>query len=331
MVVIYFAGGEDSDFINVGGNTINTSSKYRTAFARCALGAQSGGNYWESTPQFSASVFWCSFRVNGTSSVSSSGHLFQLISSDGKARLRGDSPGNLSLPSTVTVRKVDASGSATSLGTYTQTVPVSASNSTTKFDIFVNYSASGQLSIYQDGVVIFDTGTGVDITTNSITALAGIRLDGLGISNWVMSEIIISDTDTRSLSLQTLAPSTNGNTHNFDVGSPTATNVNETTVNDTTLDGSSIAGQIDQYTIPVIAGGTFSILSLGVASRAQKGLTSGPSKMDLGVRISSADYWSSDITLTTSWAIYSNWWALDPSTSASWTALPDNIGVKSVT
>ena len=125
------------------------------------------------------------------------------------------------------------------------------------------------------------------------------------------------------------APTAHGNTHNFDTGSPAASNVNETSLNDATLDGSASAGQIDQYTIPSIAAGTFTITAVGVSARCQKG-ASGPTKMDLGVRSGGSDYWSSDQALTTTWAGYQNWWVTDPNTAATWAALPSNIGLKSV-
>jgi hypothetical protein len=112
--------------------------------------------------------------------------------------------------------------------------------------------------------------------------------------------------------LQTLAPVANGNTHNFDTGTPGRSKVNENTLNDTTLDGSTTAGQIDQYTIPVPSHpGTFAIVAVGVSARMQKG-TSGPSKMDLGVRSGGTDYWSTDISLGASWATSQNWWTTDP-------------------
>ncbi len=132
------------------------------------------------------------------------------------------------------------------------------------------------------------------------------------------------------MSLQSLAPVANGNTHNFDTGTPAAANVNEITLSDGTVDGSTTAAQIDQYTIPALATGSFSILAVGVSARMQKG-TSGPTKMDLGVR-STSDYWSADQVLTVTWAAYQNWWTTDPNTASSpWAALPSNIGLQSVT
>jgi len=223
--------------------------------------------------------------------------------------------------------KVSNAGVATQLGS-NFSLPFSTS-SVDKLDFYIDYQAAGTFTVYLNGIQVF-TYSG-DVTTDGTTTLTGLRLASLGHSrNFNWSEVMLTDFDTRSWNLQTLAPVANGNTHNFDTGSPAASNVNEITLSDATLDGSTSAGQIDQYTLPAIASGTYSIVSIGVSARLQKG-SSGPSKMDLGVRSGGSDYWSSDQTLTTAWTDYQNWWMTDPNTSATWAALPTNIGLKSVT
>jgi hypothetical protein len=139
----------------------------------------------------------------------------------------------------------------------------------------------------------------------------------------------VSDSDTRSLGLQTFQPVANGNTHSFDTGSPAASNVNEVTLDDTTYDGSSTAGQIDQYTIPSLASG-YGVVAFGVSARAAKG-ASGPTKIDLGVRVGGSDYWSSDQSLGVSLLNYQIWWSTNPNTTVPWVGVPDNIGLQSVT
>jgi hypothetical protein len=227
------------------------------------------------------------------------------------------------------VEKLDAAGTATQLGS---SFSYAASSSVPeKFDVFVNYAVSGAITLYQGGIQIFSY-TG-DVTTNSVTALAGIRVHSVIQSaslGQAWSEIIVCDQDTRALNLQTLAPVANGNTHNFDTGTPAAANVNEITLDDSTLDGSTTTNQIDEYTIPAIASGTYGILAIGVSARMVKGAT-GPSKADLVVRSAAADYLSADKTLTLSWDTYQNWWTADPATSAPWAGLPTNIGIKSIT
>ena len=130
--------------------------------------------------------------------------------------------------------------------------------------------------------------------------------------------------------LQTLAPVANGNTHNFDTGTPLASNVNEVVLSQATLDGSTTAGQIDQYTIPALVAGSYSIVDVSITAQLIKG-ASGPSKMDLGVRSGAVDTWGADKSLFNYWESFQSNWALDPATTLAWAALPTNIGIKSVT
>jgi hypothetical protein len=329
MTIIYWAGGEDSDLYQVGGAIVSTNSAgFRSGYARCGLlvnGAASA--QWIPYVPFSSttSSFWSTMRVyTGTQGTSNGSKYFSWLDSSGIERLRLVGTGT---NSTYRIEKVDSTPTATQLGS-NFTMVTSNGAILDKLDVYINYNTSGQITVYLNGIQQF-TYSG-DVTTNSVTALGQINFGyQLAASSW-LSEMIVSDTDTRSMSLQTLAPVANGNTHNFDTGSPAAANVNEIVLNDATLDGSTTAGQIDEYTIPALVSGTFSIIAVGISARMQKGAT-GPSKMDLVVRSGSTDYLSSDQVLTTTWTGYQNWWVTDPNTSASWTGLPVNIGLKSVT
>lgn len=335
MTTIYFAGGEDHDHYQVGGGIVDTGTagSFRSTYSRCGLRINNTldntaywQNYatWASTP----STFWFSTRMaaNSGASAGSGTKFIVFCDSANIPRLRLTSTGS----SIIIVQKLNTAGTATTLpNTLTPwTYVASGTNIADKIDIHWVNSVSGSIDIYFNLVHVYSyTGD----TTTETTAIAYHRGGwiGGGANSWY-SEFIVSDTDTRSFNLQTLAPVANGNTHNFDTGSPAAANVNEITLLDATLDGSTTAGQIDQYTIPALAAGTYTIFAVGISARMQKG-TSGPSKMDLGVRQSGTDYWSSDFTLDNAWWNYQNWWVTDPSTSATWTSLPVNIGLKSVT
>ncbi len=327
-MTILFAGGEDSDFLSIGGGGISTSvNNRRSSYSRCALGGINTFGAWISGYSFSASSFWTTLRVNNMT-TSGNAYLFTAYDTNFVRRLQFRCSGNIFFPATMNVEKVNAAGSATSLGTYTQPQGTAIGGQTDKIDIFVNYAVSGQILIYMNGLPLFSYSG--DVTTDSVTSLCHVGTGVCGSTTAWFSEMIVADVDTRNFSLQTLAPVANGNTHNWDTGSPAAANVNEITLDDTTLDGSTTAGQIDQYTIPAPVSGSLSIMAVGISARMTKG-TTGPSKMDLGVRSSGADYWSSDLTLITAWGNYQNWWSTDPATSAAWTGLPTNIGLKSVT
>jgi hypothetical protein len=225
-------------------------------------------------------------------------------------------------------------------GTFTQlgsTFPSGLATSTmAKVDVHMNYaSVGGFVELYINGNLVFSFSG--DPTTEGVTALANFLLQqsaATGPSAW--SEVILADIDTRGLSLQTFPPVANGNTHNFDTGTPAAANVNETTINDATLDGSTTAGQIDEYTNGAVAAGTFDVIAFGISARAQKGAT-GPSKMDFVVRTAATDFFSSDVALSTFWQNYQNWWLTNPNTGVAWltsqigSTAGFNIGLKSVT
>jgi len=334
-VTIYFAGGEDSDLYTFTGYVATSSGLFRSAYARCALGCGNNG-YWQSHPAFTspATTFWASGWSMQTSAPGGASTnnvtLMGFLDSGLVQRLAIMGTG---AAQTYKLVKIDNSGTITQLGSnFTLT---NWGVTLMKLIMFVDYKVAGTVTIYQQsttGTVQVLTYSG-DVTTNSATNLSYIRVGSPNqagaFADFCWSEVMVSDTDLRSWNLQTLAPVANGNTHNFDTGTPAASNVNETTLSDATLDGSTTAGQIDQYTIPAIASGTYTIVAVGVSARMQKG-SSGPSKADLGVRSGGTDYWSSDQALTLAWDQYMNWWTTDPNTSATWAALPTNIGLKSV-
>lgn len=334
MVTIYFAGGEDIDHFATGPANVSTdTSLFRPAYARVALRPVGSSGLWTNNVAYvgTPSTFWFTARVNfGNSYNSGPFNVLQFLDGTGFARLRiyEGASGGIQASTPMTVQKCNTAGTYTTLTNTLTSWTYVASSAADKLDIYWDNQVSGTLNIYINGILVFNYSGD---TTTETTTIAKHQLGQGNSGNDVgWSEIIVLDVDTRSMSMQTVAPVAFGNTHNFDVGPAAAANVNETTLNDATLNGSTSAGQIDQYTIPALATGVFTILAFGIQARMRKGTTS-PSKMDLGVRVSSTDYWSSDISLTGTFASYSNWWLTDPSTSAVWAALPTNIGLKSVT
>jgi hypothetical protein len=328
MTTIYFAGGEDSEFYSWGAdNSISTTANsFRSTYARCSLTTR-GNGYWQNWLSFpgTPTSIWFTGQVSMNNVGAGAYPCIAFVDSSNLVRLQ------MILSNPIVFQKVNTAGSATTL---TNTLSSWANNGFKTFGAgtdqiviqFIN-AVSGTLNVWMNGVLRYNYSGD---TTTETTALASLRLSCTGSSQqggW--SEIIVADQDVRSWNLQTLAPVANGNSHSFDTGSPAAANVNEVTLSYATLDGSSSAGQIDQYTIPSIAAGSYSIVAIGVSAQLVKG-TSGPTKMDLGVRSGGSDYWSSDQSPTLSWSNYQNWWTSDPNTSATWSAYPANIGLKSV-
>lgn len=342
-ITVYFFGGEDSEWDLFGTMTPGSGNgRYRTSFARGSIRepGTSTASFAQNKTAFNISNAWFGARtgVNSTTGGSTNAVIWSLKSSDGVVRLRMRTTGTAT-PQTFVIEKLDSGGSATTLITSSLTwTPTSGSGNdqaATKLDVHVNYAVAGSIDIYYNTLLI-GTFSG-DVTTNSVTALAFWALGIFGNTlamDW--SEMVVTDTDTRTMSLQTFATVANGNTHNFDTGTPAAANVNEFTLNYATLDGSTTAGQIDQYTQPAVVTGTFSVLAFGVSALMQKGAT-GPSKADLNVRTGGADFFTTDFALTTIAALYQFAWVTNPNTSADWfttqigSTAGFNIGVKSVT
>lgn len=342
MVAVYFAGSEDIDFTLAGGAiSVAGGSKLRPAFApngiNMATGTQDAAT---SAVAFAASTFWAQARWGNGFAVGNTNNFsfLELLDVSGIIRLRVvfASGGQ---PTTVRVEKVTALGVATTLFTtpsFTETSP-SAGHESSPWSLHVNYTGGGGgfVELYYEGLL--KGSFAGDPTTDGITSLSFIRLKSNGGGNNVVwSECIIGDFDTRACSLQTFRPVANGNTHNFDTGTPAAANVNEAALNVTTLDGSTTAGQIDEYTTGAVATGTFDVTAYGVSALMSKG-TSGPSKADLAVRTGGADFFSADFVLGLFYVDYQNWWVTNPGTAAPWTtaqigaAAGFNIGAKSVT
>ena len=336
MTTIYFAGGEDVDHYEVGGGFVSQqANSYRSSFARCSLGigVTSAAAYWANYLQYAGTpteIYW-SGRVTVTSNSTSNGNsLVKFVDASGFVRLQVIvSSGNL------IVQKVNTAGTATTLANTLAPWPVlfSGSSINDKIDIHWDNDGSGSVDIYLNEVHVYNYSG--DTTTETLD-IAGHRLfSPVALNNSFWSEVIVADCDTRALDLKTYAPVANGNTHDFDTGTPAASNVNEIFVDDTNLDASTVAGQKDQYTCPANPAGTYGVLAFGISARLIRG-TSGPSKADLGVRTGGTDYWEADHSLDTAWGCFQDWWTLNPGTSANWlptdigNASGFNIGVKSV-
>jgi hypothetical protein len=336
-MTIYFRGGEDFEY-NITSNTAwsTTAGQFRAGYARCAVVPGNTGNgqaknilpwnsgagaatYWFSSVMTCNNITWQNGVITTWFYDTANVLRFYIVALGANS---------------FQVFKRTAAGVATSLGTFGTTIAV---NTLYKWDFQVVGGVSGVFNIFITqigGTTVQVFGFSGDTTTDGAAQPIAYHAYGNGNSgqlSWAWSEGIAASTDTRSMGLVTLAPVANGNTHNFDTGTPAAANVNEVFLNDATLDGSSVAGQIDQYTIGALPSGQWQILDFAISARMLSG--SGPAHMDLGVRSGAtpADFWSPDISLSAIFAIYQYDWPTDPSSGGNWPALPVNIGLRSVT
>jgi hypothetical protein len=334
--VFYFYGGEDVDFTASGGSFVSTAAgTFRSGVARCALVGYAdpgvhNGAFWSALDSFTsyASSLWLSAECWTQFLGHNNANDILRICDGAVPRIRVESSSTGA--AFCTVYKQNAAGAATSLGTIGQEwIPA---NAVTKMDVQLIYSTTGMLNIYQNNTLIFSY-VG-DVTTDGTTVgVNGLQLGSNSYLNssfniyW--SEVIVSDSDTRGMAgLVTLAPVANGNTHNFDVGSPAASHVNKISIDDSTYDGASASGLIDQYTIGSLPAGSWQITSLGIRARAEIAAFGGP-LFQPGVRSGSTDFWGSSFAMGYTWQ-NNNFqsWEVDPTTGAPWSDLPVNIGLK---
>lgn len=330
MTTYYFAGGEDHDFTKLGSCGVNTSNTdaRRTAYARCGLSVaySNPGEGWVGTLSSSASAFWFSARAYSLASPSSGFELLAFNDASGVKRLVVDISS-----SGFRLAKYNAAGTLTSLATSAVSL---AYTTLQKLDAYLNYTASGSFQLYLDGTLVLSY-TG-DMLTDSATSIAAFRLGSQNASTGtIWSEVICSDSDTRSMSLVTLAPSANGNTFNFTSGS--VSSINETTLDDGTVITSNTVGQIAQFTVGSSGiSGSAAIKAVYLSARASKGST-GPQTMKFNVRTGGADYAGTALALQNgSLARVAYTFSTNPASSSPWaasdlTAAGFNIGVTSNT
>jgi hypothetical protein len=336
MTTIYFAGTEDVDFTLVGANVVNTGGNYRTAWVRAGiLGSVSTTDPPANravTPVFtSISAFWvhCQYVQTSTTGVVANGVILRVLDSGGVARLV--------LRETATsgtwgMWTRNAAGTFTQLGSNFVTGLVLGGVSA-PLDLDINYSASGHVNVWFAGVQVF-TYSG-NITTDSATTLAQVDLCGAGTTNTVYSEVIVADSDTRSMGLWLLNSSTSGTNTQW---TGTASNVNKATINDATFITSATAAQINEYKTGGIAlpAGTYAVVAVVTAMRVLVS-TTGPQHVDMGFNFNGTRYWSSDYAPSAGFGNFPNLvWATNPNTSAAWTtadltAATFNYGVQSTT
>lgn len=330
---ILFAGGEDSDFINIGSASIDINSGYfATGYAREGLLPNNGsvtdppGTYWLSPTFTAGSTLWLHTNFTSQLLFGNNAQLIGVLSPDGVARILVRGTGS-NLIFKISTR--NAAGTITDLVTASSGPPT---NALATFDLFINYSATGEVSWYVNGVRVADY-TG-NVLTDSATQLNQFRVSADAVNDQAaFSELIAATTNTTALRLVTLAPVANGATDTFDVGG--VSNVNEVALNDSTVNASGTASQIQLYTVGALPTNNLQIADVVLSARAQVD-TTGPQHLQAMVRTASTNYNSASLAPTQStwgptWIDFPN----NPNTSVAWTASDlsaagFNIGYESV-
>jgi hypothetical protein len=342
MTAPLFVGGEDHDFLNVGG-TLSVSTgggNFRGTHARCALQVTSTGSLaigWGTRAwTAAASEFWAHARCY-TSSGTSSGTTMQFFA----LRLGGNAklylaPSSTDASPNLSLYKRTNAGVATLLQAGAGAVLTASAAHV--LDVYTKYQASGgRVKVYLNEVLIIDY-TG-DVTTDGATTLDSLvlgttRASGSTPSNTYWSECLIQADDTRSQNVHTLPVAANGNAYTFDSGG--FGDVNETTTSDASFTASATAGQLAQYTLDTsLLAGNPAVHALVLSARAQRG-GSGPTQLEPNVRTAGADYYAAGITAAAAFDRLHYAWETNPATSAAWLASSIraagfNIGARSAT
>ena len=361
---IVFVGGEDLDFQLAGGYTTTTSGAangifidtttghFRAGYARYGLAIASCGpgtnvnnftnlNYLRNAVPFSQTSFWLTTRYYYNRSVNTTlaGSQWWIVLEDAsripRLRIRNTVAG---VGGPYVVEKVNAAGTATSLGTLTST-PSNAPSIPDKLDLFCNYAVAGQFSFYINGTLAFNY-VG-DVTTDGITSLGYFRLSQAvapNSSNFsptggeVYSEVIVATSDTRAMSLVTQAPNGAGNASTW-TGSYTQVNGNLVSRGNPIY--TTTAGQLEEFTVNSLPSGAFSVVSLVVKAEAAA-ILNGPQNLQLAVRTGGFDFLSNTLSVSPAWSAVAFNWDVNPNTSAAWTqsdlnAGGFNVGFESVT
>lgn len=337
-----FVGGEDLDFQLVGAAGVNTTSTFRrTAWSRevLSVGTQPSGSQWPLTNYFTTpdlgnqAVIWIHAQTYAPSATSNlNNNILVITDSAGNPSIavRGNTGVSQVKLATVTTA-VSYSDKVTCTGTAWPQVAVR------QLDLFIDYSASGGMTLYLDGA--FPCTFSGDITTDSRTAINRVVFGGnFSGQSFFWSEIVISTVDTRGYNVLTMAPVASGNATSWSnsTGSTpcTSTILSPTAYNDTNFVYSQTNNQYEQCTVnPTIASGAWTVLGLWTSARTLIGAT-GPQHIAFNTRVNSTDYDSADKTPGVTFGPINHFWATNPDTAATWlttdfTTSGFNIGLKS--
>ncbi len=146
--------------------------------------------------------------------------------------------------------------------------------------------------------------------------------EGSSLNSGYWSEAIVSDSDTRTMSLVTLAPTALGTTHAW---TGAYTDVSEITIDDSTKVTTNTPAQDEQFTLNALPSGTDGVLAVKVAARALATVAASASTLGLGVNSGGTVDPGTLQATTTSFATYERLMLLNPVTSAGFTRSEINL------
>src|SRR5262249_15435480 len=141
--------------------------------------------------------FWFGTRCQTNNTATNNGIVLEIFDTAGVFRFQIQQTGT----NIFTVSKRTSGGALTSLGTFN---PSLAANVQQKWDIFINDAVAGQFVVYVNGAASPVFNFSGDTTTDGSAHTYMNHALGNALSpngSWLWSETIVSDSDTRSMSL----------------------------------------------------------------------------------------------------------------------------------
>jgi hypothetical protein len=351
LATIYFAGGEDIDFYTVGIQPWDVgwstlSAVYRNDWSRGAVSVQNltnGGSFpddpnfahFNVSPTFTpVNDFWFHSQTYILDSSNENGYNALGFGKDNVWRLALQGTGT---NGSLKLVKRDSVGVITTLVTSAAGVFNGQGlfgGGMLQFDIHIVYSTTGSITFYLNGTntpVMTFTG---DVTTDGETELNQFFMGtAWSATIYYYSEIIVTDTDSRAMSLLTLPPVANGNTQDW-IG--TADDINEAQIDDTNFINTDTADEIAEFTCPTtIPFGSWDVQAVFQSGRFNIGLD-GPQHFQFVNRPASGstDYFTANFDPAPAIQNFHYQWPVNPDTGLQWTIADIgagfNLGVKSI-
>lgn len=281
---VLWIGGEETSFPNgLGASASTGGSTHRTGYSRYSTvcgtaGTFNGGlpNYSGSLPFPGGAVTSCWMSAYAYYNATGSGEPWFGLGQSGQAG-KGLWVGTGSSSGVLGIATYNGSS-------YTLLASSSFTVNTTnlyKLDLqVINYGTSATVNLYLNGSLAISYSGSISVT--GVTGFDTALLQGNG-NGAYLSEFIVADSDTRSLSVLTCAPAGNGTTQAW--SNPAYTNFNPIGINDANSTYTNTTGQNEQATMIQTPTGTFSVVAIKIEARAMA--TSGATATNLKLGINS--------------------------------------------
>jgi hypothetical protein len=314
---ILWCGGEDLDFPNGAGITSDqTAGHFRSAYSRCDIrAAGSNGSLSWSNPLAGGQVSscWLSTQLEYNNSGITGARMIGLM-------LASTADGHglwICTGSSSSARAAICTFDGTTLTQLAVgSFDIWPSNTVIqgKLDMqLISYGASATVNVYWNGA--FYCSYSGNVVVGSLSGVDSVGLNGIMANSVGYSEILVTNEDTRSMSLMTMAPTGLGTTDSW---TGPYTSVNPVVINDTNTVYTNTAAQDEQFNITDLPAGTFGIQVVKVIARASKASSSTPTQISLGFNNGGTVAVATAHALSSAFGTIEDFFALNPVTSAAW-------------